>query len=638
MKIFQPLNRREFLKTTATVAAGGALAAGLPAVLHAADAPPDWIADAARYQLPEWFDGHRAHLHTRLAFGNAEYMGSRVGEAFRSVGVRVFTRHVKSGDGGPFWPTKIGKPHPLAVKRNYAAEMIDDAHQSGCRMIGYYWHMAEKSVEDEHPDWLCRDPQGNPRKAGKQGNHLCLNSPYRDFVEKRLLELVDMKLDGFYFDAAHMPSNGCWCSFCRKKFREATGLEAPAKLNPDDPALPKLVEFNNATIEDAFRQWRQAIHARNPECVLIVSSSGYASLQSTHMSTRLFHLMDSNKTEFGHPYLHDRNLFTQPTDLRPPERDIRMAMGWSLCRDGCEGRPAHAWLPGMIDETECLFAAAGIVTHGCIANIDMDEKKIPDATLKKAYDLCERISPSLSGTKPLRWAAVHFSELGRRRHAIGDYFKKQMPEMWVHSTSRSFGAYRALFRDRLPVTLITDSQLEQGRTDDCSILFLPNPETLTGKMRAAIEAFQKRGGLLIEQRDAWEWHKEDGLAQATTELRGMIADRAKSSPVRVVGGPEKLHASAFLSADRRRLVVPVCNDFSWIDPHAKKGERITRKPDAIQAIEDATVILNLPGTHKKLYDAVTGKTLEARRTERGLEVKLPPFDILAVVVAELGEP
>jgi arylsulfatase A-like enzyme len=586
-------------------------------------------AGGAAYRLPEWFESRRGHLHTRLGFGKQKYFERRVGKAFASVGAKVYTRHVKSGDESPMWPTLVGKPNPLAVNRNFAAEMVADAHKAKSRMIGYYWETSEKALGEEHPDWLCRDVEGKPIKGGR-GDHLCLNTPYRDLVRERLLELVDMGVDGIYFDYVHMP-RGCWCAACRRGFRETTGREPPATSSPTDPALPALTEFNNAVIENAFREWRAAVHARNPDCVMVVSSSGYASLLYTHMSTRLFPLMDSNKTEYGHPYGHDRILARYP-DIEKPERDIRMAIGWSLCRDGAEGRPAHVWLPGMQDADECRFAVAGILTHGCIANIDMNETKIPDATLAPAFELCDRVSPAFAGTQPLRWACVHFSERGRRRHNTGP----RAPAMiWTKSTARTIGAYRALFRDHLPVGLITDEQLERDCPAECAVLFLPNPEALTDDMQAAVKRFRGRGGLVIKHDPDWDWTTREGIDAATAAVRARYAKAAAVSPVRVSGGPPAMHASVFVDAERRRFVVPLCNEFAWVDPHAKDSERILRPPQGVGPIDGVRVLFNLPQPPARFRDAVTGQPLQSRPVAGGIEVEVPRFEISSVVVAEL---
>lgn len=624
------MNRRQFLKAAAQIGAGSALGASLPIELRGATTP-DWIEGTAGYQLPDWFEGQRAHVHTRLS-RSERYLSMKVGASIRSMDARIVTRHVKSGEDGPFWPTKFGRPFPLAANRNFVAEMIADAHSAGCKLIGYYWITTEAAVEVEHPEWLCRDAKGQPIAASRRGKYLCLNTPYRDLIEKRLLELVAMDVDGLYFDFRHMPPGRCWCENCRRLFQEKTGRDLAANTTQiDESGIRDHIELNNAAIETAFRGWRAAVHAIKPDCVMVVSSSNYASLHTTHMSSRLFHAMDANKTEFGRPFSNDEMLVAKYPELRRPEKDVKLALGFALCRDGGGGQPAHVWLPFMTDETRAMLGAAGIITHGCIANIDVREDRFPDPVLKPAFELAARVSPALGGTRPVRWAAVHFCEIARRNPAGKTAFR----EMWVQSTARTFGAYCALLRERLPVGLITDTQLERGWTDGIEIIFLPNPEALTPAMKLALTAFRRRGGTVIEHRQSWAWHTEGGFKPATDEFIEMIRTKSVTSPMRVVGGPERLHASCFRSTDGKRHAITICNDFAWIDDRHDHEKGSAAGAATPQACGDVVIILRLPYSPTKLSDALTGQRLEAQRTAQGLEIALPKFDILSVVTAEL---
>lgn len=598
--------------------------------LHALSSNVSVNQPISTYHLPSWFDSHRVNLHTRLA-SREQFLGQRVGEDFASLGIRIYTRHVKTNQDGPYWPTKIGSPHSLATDRNFVSEMVLDAHNSGCKIIGYYWIPSELSVEEAHPDWLCRSFNGKTLPASRRGNYLCLNSPYREFVKARLIELVKMGLDGIYFDYRHRPSSGCWCKWCQSDFKSQTGLDLSSISNIKSPLWPNIVEFGNATIESSFRQWRTEIHARNPDCVMCVSSSSYANLHTTHMSTKLFPWLDSNKTEFRVPYARDSAFILRYPDLRFPERDVKLALGWSLCRDGSDGRPAHVWLPMMKDETRCMLGAAGIITHGCIANIDIEEAKIPDPTLKKAIELCENLSPVIQKSQVLRWAAVHFSELGRRKY-IGE--READRQMWVNSTSRTFGAYRVFLREHLPVGIVTDQQLEQGVPADCKILFLPNPELLTPPMQKIVALFQDQGGLVIEHSPQWNWSTEQGFKQATQEFRNKIASRLMQSPTQVLGGHDRMHTSTLISEKGNRWTIPICNDFSQIyDDKNLEGEWVI-EGSAVAKCENVVVKLNTQRYPMKLYEAVTKQILASTPTADGIEVKLPTFSILSVLVAE----
>ena len=149
-------------------------------------------------------------------------------------------------------------------------------------------------------------------------------------------------------------------------------------------------------------------------------------------------------------------MFAYDKSLLAPEPDARLALGYTLARDAADGRPAHIWTHGLLDEASTLYAAAGMVAHGCIANLDVAEATIPNAMFEKAFALGARISPALAGTVPLRWAAVHYPEDARNALAPDQI------RQWKDVLYPLYGAYRALLRARLPVGVVTDSQLEEG--------------------------------------------------------------------------------------------------------------------------------------------------------------------------------
>ncbi|MFM8497219.1 MAG: hypothetical protein ACKOEM_17115, partial [Planctomycetia bacterium] len=187
----------------------------------------------------------------------------------------------------------------------------------------------------------------------------------------------------------------------------------------------------------------------------------------------------------------------------------------------------------------------------------------------------------------------------------------------------------------LPVGLITDEQLERDCPAECAVLFLPNPEALTDDMQAAVKRFLGRGGLVIRHDPAWDWTTRAGIDAATAAVRARYAKAAAAAPVRVSGGPAAMHASVFVDAERRRFVVPLCNEFAWVDPHAKDSERILRPPQGVGPIDGVRVLFNLPQPPVRFRDAVTGQPLESRPVAGGIEVEVPRFEISSVVVAEL---
>jgi len=578
--------------------------------------------------LPPWYEEHRVHMHTRLGLPwlrKKPELFFGAGHLFREMGAWVFARHIKSGGEGAWWPTAIGAVAPEAKERNLAKEVIDDAHRAGCRILVYHRHMEDEALAQEHPDWVSLDSRGRPYQ--KRQTKLCFNSPYADFVEQRMLELAALGADAFYFDEVHMEKAGCWCPFCRKKFTELTGLEHPKEPNPADPVWHRLADFTNLSIEQTFLKWRKTLHSRYPDLVMLVGSHTWPIMTERHMTNRLFRIADSMKTEFNLPVRGpSTEIFPLPADMKPWDADAKIALGYTLARDACDGRPAHIWTHGLPDEASAVHAAAGIMAHGCIANLDVSEPTIPNPMFKAALALGDRVSPHLAGTRPVRWAALHYSELARDRHILDP------KQAWRQVLYPLYGAYLSLLRQRVPVGVVTDSQLEEGLLDGYQVLFLPAPDALTPAMQNVVARFEAHGGLVVKQRPEWLWHDPaGGHEQAGAAFLASLKSAAAPAPLRVAGGPEKLHAVGLRRPGSRALVVAMANDFSWVQTGRRHDES---SPSAPPPCRDVTIAVPESSRPAKATEAVSGASLPVRLEAGRAVIAVPEFQAMAVVVLE----
>ena len=595
---------------------------------------PSWLNGASDYRLPEWYGQYRVHAHTRLSPAWIERdIFFKAAQALREMGVHTFVRHIKTGAEGAWWQSKVGAVLSAARDRNIARELIDNAHKAGCRIIVYHRHMEDDWAVAEHPDWAARDCRGQIYRA--RGNKACFNSPYADFVLTRLLELVDMGADGFCFDEVHMPKAGCWCPFCKRKFKVTTGLDHPKEPDPDDPVWHRLIDFNNLTIERTFLAWRQAIHQRNPSVVMLIGSNTWPTMGERHMTHRLFRIADSMKTEFSLPARKAGSwIFGFDKTIKPTEKDARIALGYTLARDSCDGRPAHIWTHGLLNETATLYASAGMMTHGCIANLDIPEPTIPNMMFRKAFELGDRVSPYFARRMPMRWAAVHYSEYARDKYILDE------SEKWKKVLYPVYGPYCALLRAHLPVGIVTDSQLEEGLLEGCRLLFVSAPTHLTRRMREVITEFKAKGGMVVEQRASWQWHDPNGGQEgAIAGFMRAIDAEAQRAPVQAWGGPEKMHVVPFATADHKGLTISFANDFSWVYTGRKRtrdGKKIDLSPYLTPpaACKGVKVVIRSQRPPKRAFEAVSGKALELRACKGGVEVTVPDFEYMAVVVAE----
>jgi hypothetical protein len=161
------------MRTRFLIAISVVIAAMLPASAQAEPHTGIKHVEPATGPVPAWFTTNRVHGHTWLTLSTwqdtCEF--KRAAAGFKSLGAHAFTRHAKTGDEDPGWPT--GFP----PERNVVATSVNDAHVEGLRIFTYYWHMSETSLEDLYRDWVCRTWDGTPIRAARRGHDLDITGP-----------------------------------------------------------------------------------------------------------------------------------------------------------------------------------------------------------------------------------------------------------------------------------------------------------------------------------------------------------------------------------------------------------------------------------------------------------------------------
>jgi Hypothetical glycosyl hydrolase 6 len=677
------LTRREFLVTSAGAGVGLftlSLSSSNSGALGTTEAKA-----SALFELPAWYEENRVQGHTRLGIkrwlGEPEWTHAATG--FKDLGAGAFSRHFKTGKEDPWWPSAVPTgPYDerlfdedrynrgtfVPAGRNIAQEMIDEAHSQGLKIIAYHWHMTDDTTAELHPDWVCRNPDGVPISHTTRGVHLDITGPFCEIVLQRLLELAEMGVDGFFFDGKHLPSlprydfEGCWGSALEENFRDATGLDAPTKPDRSDPVWQQWLDFKAAEIERTFAYWQDSVHAQYPDVVFIVSAGELPVLIKREMTTNLARVAGALKIEFNHAAAPQNNLrfFESNPDFAEPKDDIRKALGWTLMRDSAEGRPPRIGGVDHRNEDEALAFVAVLTSYGTVANVNVPDENVLEANdpegetrraaLKAAFDLGNKVSPHLSYTDPLRWAAVHFSERSR------NYRGGELRAAWEEVLWPVTGAFGTLVRERVPVGIVNDYQLENNQLGAYSLLFLTNRSELSPNQQQAVERFECRGGVVIENDPAWPWSDPERTGEATAALRAEVQEYLADVPVQVLGGPEKMHAVAFRFDGRQhrdgrtdeghddgRLVVAVTDAFSFVQA---KGGKSVNNP-ASSAVSGVEVMWRtghgLPeargqGYLPRVFDAVSGQNLQADTISDGFKVTLPEFRHMALLVAEECSP
>lgn len=616
------MERREFVRVMSALGAGMpaavacATSGSVPRAATAAAPVRPRPLQVAPYYLPDWYDANRAQAHLRLSL---EWLDrpvfSSAASDVRSLGARVLTRHIKSGDEGAWWPSSVGIEAPECRGRDVARAIIDRAHEAGCRIIVYYRHEEDAYAAEQHPGWLCRDWRGRAI-ATNRGRYLCMNSPYREFVGTRLRELEAMGADGFFFDEAHMPPIGCWCDYCRRAFRAEYGMDLAGARDLGDPRYETQLTFNNRTVERTFAAWRERLHGSDPDLVMVVSAYRWVTAVGRHLDSRLMAISDSVKTEFALPaVLPGHSPFALSDRFRTWERDVQLGMGYTMARDAAGGRPPLVWIQGRLSRAALSTAAAAVLTHGGVASIDIAEAMPTNPVFAAPFALWDRVAPYLGGARPLRWAAIHFPEWQRDRLATDP------AQAWERVLTPFYAAFRLLLRARVPVGMVTDDQLEKGLLDGYAVLVEPDSQSSTSAMRTVFEAFAGNGGRVVARSRTW-----------LDDLHALVEE----APVRALGGPERMHAVPHVQADSGTTAVALVNDFSWV----RTGRQYTPArgwvppPDPSPVPDASSVRVRFRGraVPSTALEAVSGSSLPVRSVEGGWEVEVPSFDPMAVVV------
>ena len=111
-------------------------------------------------------------------------------------------------------------------------------------------NVTEKEMAEEHPEWYCRDKNGSFILS--QGRYVtCINGDYyREFIPSVLKEVIETYgPDGFTDNnwSGLRRDTICYCSNCRKKFREMYQEELPQDHDWDNPVYRKWVAWGYET-------------------------------------------------------------------------------------------------------------------------------------------------------------------------------------------------------------------------------------------------------------------------------------------------------------------------------------------------------------------------------------------------------
>jgi hypothetical protein len=114
---------------------------------------------------------------------------------------------------------------------------------------------------------------------------MCVNSPWRDWAFKLIIETAKTGVDGIFLDGPVVFPGCCHCETCQRLFHEKTGAEIPEKEDWSNPLWKKFMAFREESMAIFLRDARKALHSINPDAIIYLNgANGVMKLPVLHSS------------------------------------------------------------------------------------------------------------------------------------------------------------------------------------------------------------------------------------------------------------------------------------------------------------------------------------------------------------------
>eukprot|EP01037_Dinobryon_pediforme_P004268 gene4268-4318_t len=351
-------------------------------------------------------------------------------------------------------------------------------------------HAIHDDAAKAHPEWVQIQADGTPRRhwafpevwvTNALGDY---NSVFMPEVVKELVR--DYDIDAIF--ANRWQSHGVdYSEQSRRRFRDFSGFELPAKADANDPAWQAWLQWRRQVLTGQIAQWDDAVKAIRPHASFIPNMSG-ASLMEFDLSVITRHC----------PFL-----------VVDDQGRRGMELGWAAGRNGKRiratfpDRPVvlitsigpeeeYRWKDAVTSAEEIQLWINGGTAHGLCAWYTKFNGVVPDrrwiGPVSEAFRLQEALEPVLAATAPVADIAIIDPSTTLRHWA---------PEQRHEAERHDLGFYQALIEARLPFELVSDQVLTPANLDRFRLIVLANAACLSDGQCEAIRAYVGRGGSVV---------------------------------------------------------------------------------------------------------------------------------------------
>lgn len=467
-----------------TGVAGASEPAGTPSNSHA------WLNKRQRIY---WYDQYALNDQA-TAFSN--YDPDRIAAELAATGADIVAVYAANQFSVAYYPSTIWPMHPNLKGRDYFGEVSSRLQAQGQKVIGYInW------LESRHPEWYVVPLGGKPEKEfplaswakpdnpdwrvqnvpGGSWRFACINSPRRAQVVAVAREIIERyHPDGFHLDM-FFNSGVCVCNYCR-------------------PALEKICDTQNITMEAINAHWREFIDWRNEcsasligEVSAVLREHGVFAAHNGQNPLWLSPIYGFDKNLLPHLDLYLSEIFY---DLHASDLTMRWhrAIGKPSCELLTSTSPYHGHL--SVPLAAWQVSAASAKANGCNilgpcgvgAHPDTTSSKKLLANVRQGLDFFMEDADLHDGAAPDAKVALVFSWATRK------YFREGRMD-WSQELD---GWSRVLIEEHIPFEVVVAEDVKTAQDlARYDLVILPNIAFVDDAFCDAIAAYARAGGHVL---------------------------------------------------------------------------------------------------------------------------------------------
>lgn len=418
-------------------------------------------------------------------------------------------------------------------------QLITDAiqiiHQRGLKAVWYIpalelitpnGRLREDTVAKLHPDWLQLSFDRKQRgvfygkkvfwvEPNDESAWLCPNSPYRDWLYKRLARLAATGIDGLWLDVPIfglvVGKWGCACGYCREKFTHQTGMEFPTTFDLTDKRFWQYVQWRHRTLTEFLEGCRKAISAANSKTVTIAEVVSLDHLGATEWGTE-------GSQMSSHYVVWEQDGASEGTSMADASYDdwVSQYSSYRYCRGATMDRPSWAFSYGFNEPDAQLVMAGTIATQN-----NPYELRVPKMTTSVGmefrgmmYNWIAKYSALIFRSKSLAPVAIVYSARNRdfldaihQGGLIISGTSKFRDRSWLGTKTGSplhheyMGDYRGLslllYQHQIPTDIYPITRIDSELLSQYPVLVLPYMAILDEDEKQLLLRAVKKGSTLI---------------------------------------------------------------------------------------------------------------------------------------------